>query len=276
MRPNQISVRRWVLQRYRLAGTAFYRITNIARQLVTAQQCGWWCAPKWNKIQLDSKSLAVASGLKRLVTVKLLSCIMDEALYWQWAEGVFEVMNSGTQTYNVFGHILSCLVSSQSLLSAMKQIHLRKPRSKALLFSTRPLRLFKWENCLHLFRFENLVCCIEMQSFRCDTWNDFFSYARVIHFAVWNSPFLAQSIYVIHHLLKQKTVRNNNLPTVTLPNHSPHFCFPTLYHCRRMLRGVHFCDWITPDTDDAQPSPCQCRIKDVAIMCFQNGVSSFF
>lgn len=127
-----------------LTGTPFYRITNMARQLVTVQQCGWRCAPKWDKIQLDSKSLAMAPGLRALVAVKLLSCVRDEALYWQLAVGVFEVMNSGTLTHNISGHIPSCLASSQSLLSRIKQIHLLSTHtSKALLFSTRPLFLFK-------------------------------------------------------------------------------------------------------------------------------------
>lgn len=123
-----------MLQRNHLTGTAFYRITNMARQIVTVQQCGWRCAPKWDKIHLDSKSLAMAPGLRAPVAVKLLSCIGDEALYWQWAEGVFEVMNSGTQTHNISGHILSCLVSSQGLLSRIKQIHLLSPEAKPFCF----------------------------------------------------------------------------------------------------------------------------------------------
>lgn len=106
----------------------------MARQLVTGQQCGQRCAPKWDKIQRDSKSLAVAPGLRAPVAVTLLSCIEDEALYWQWAEDVFEVMNSGTQTHNISGRILSRLVYSQGLLCWIKQIHLRSPEAKPSCF----------------------------------------------------------------------------------------------------------------------------------------------
>lgn len=117
-------------ERYHLTGTALHRITNMARQLVTGQQCGKRCAPKWDKIQLDSKSLAVAPGLSALVAVAPLSCIKDEAPYWQRAEDVFEVMNSGTQTHNISGHILTRLVYSQGLLCWIKQIHLLGPEVK--------------------------------------------------------------------------------------------------------------------------------------------------
>lgn len=108
----------------------FYRITNMARQFVTVQQWGQRCAPEWDKIQIDSKSLAVAPGLRAPVVVTLLSCMGDEAPYWHWAEDVFEVMNSGSQTHNISRRILSCLVSSQGLLRRMKQIHLLSPEAK--------------------------------------------------------------------------------------------------------------------------------------------------
>lgn len=90
--------------------------------------CGRWCAPEWDKMQLDSKSLAVAPGLRAPVAVTLWSCIGDEPLYWQWAEDVFEVMNSETQTHNISGH-------SRRLLCWMKQIHLLSAQKQKLLFS---------------------------------------------------------------------------------------------------------------------------------------------
>ncbi len=169
---------------YHLTGTALRRITNMARQLMTGQQCGWRCAPKWDKIELDSKSLAVAPGLRAPVAVTLLSCIRDEALYWQWAEDVFEVMNSGIQTHNISGHILSRLVYSQGLLCWIKQIHLLSPEAKPVCFLH-----IECEHSLHLFRVKHFVCCKfcrEMQLRRCDTWNDS-SVTLYAHFAVWNT-----------------------------------------------------------------------------------------
>lgn len=130
----------------------YTELLNMARQLVTGQQCGQRCAPEWDKIRRDSKSLAVAPGLSAPVAVTLVRCIRDEAPYWQRAEDVFEVMNSGTQTHNLSGHIPPRLVYSQGLLCRMKQIHLLGPEVKPLAFSFVSAQTQK--DWLHLFRFE--------------------------------------------------------------------------------------------------------------------------
>lgn len=159
----------------------------------------------------------MAPGLR--APVALLSCIGDEALYWQWDGDVFEVMNSGTQTHNISGHIPSRLVYSQGLLRRIKQIHLLSPEPFCFLhvprFRSNVNAVCTFSDLKNLLRCK---CCIEMQFFGCDTDSWAMPCACV---AGWNTSPALGAIHFYLHLQKQNNREGQNK---TVKNHLQNLC----------------------------------------------------
>lgn len=114
-----------MLRRYRAAASTLRGIKNMAGPFVKGQQCGQRCAPRWDKLQPDSKSLAVAASVGGSYTVEP----------GPGPDDAFQVMNSGTQTHNISGQAHPVSISIQPGFALLdKADSSSQPRSEASSF----------------------------------------------------------------------------------------------------------------------------------------------
>lgn len=136
-----------MLWRYRIASTTLRGIKNMAAPFVKGQQCGHWCAPRWDKLQPDSKSLAVAPSIGGSYTVEPAG-VLTMCLKWWIVE---------PKHTNISGQAHPVSISIQPGFALLdKADSSPQPRSKAS--CSHPMFLLQCWSYLRFLRVHSFSC----------------------------------------------------------------------------------------------------------------------